>query len=362
MSTPLHPAHHRAARDPGRRPRQHAAQPERRARPVLHAQPADPDRQRRPHAASARCRAARRSARRWKTPPRWSSASRSARTSACCSRCRQAFADRDSGGRGLQTFDLRTTIHAVTAIESALLDLLGQHLDVPVAALLGEGQQRDAVEMLGYLFYVGDRTQDRSALRRRPGRRQRLVPPAPRGGDDARSRGAPGRSRARALRLQRLQAQGRRAARRRGGRCGDRAARALSAGPRHARPQRRLAAEGRDPPGPRHARRGGLRRRPLRRRRRLLRPRGDGRVPPRHRAADGDQHGRHRLAPADARAVAAERGHPAGRPAFLDHGRQRARGPDLPRLGPDLGLRIRTTTSTSRWPCSRTSARPRRAR
>jgi glucarate dehydratase len=70
----------------------------------------------------------------------------------------QKFADRDSGGRGLQTFDLRTTIHAVTAIESALLDLLGQHLGVPVAALLGEGQQRDAVEMLGYLFYVGDKS------------------------------------------------------------------------------------------------------------------------------------------------------------------------------------------------------------
>ena len=67
------------------------------------------------------------------------------------------FADRDSGGRGLQTFDLRTTIHAVTAIESALLDLLGQHLGVPVAALLGEGQQRDAVEMLGYLFFIGDK-------------------------------------------------------------------------------------------------------------------------------------------------------------------------------------------------------------
>ncbi|MES2945478.1 MAG: glucarate dehydratase [Pseudomonadota bacterium] len=67
------------------------------------------------------------------------------------------FADRDSGGRGLQTFDLRTTIHAVTAVESALLDLLGQHLGVPVAALLGEGQQREAVEMLGYLFFVGDR-------------------------------------------------------------------------------------------------------------------------------------------------------------------------------------------------------------
>ncbi|CAM5478469.1 glucarate dehydratase OS=Afipia felis OX=1035 GN=gudD PE=3 SV=1 [Afipia felis] len=70
---------------------------------------------------------------------------------------RTAFADRDAGGRGLQTFDLRTTIHAVTALEAALLDLLGQHLQVPVAALLGEGQQREAVEMLGYLFYVGDR-------------------------------------------------------------------------------------------------------------------------------------------------------------------------------------------------------------
>jgi glucarate dehydratase len=69
----------------------------------------------------------------------------------------QKFADRDAGGRGNQTFDLRTTIHAVTAIEAALLDLLGQFLDVPVAALLGQGQQRRQVEALGYLFYVGDR-------------------------------------------------------------------------------------------------------------------------------------------------------------------------------------------------------------
>jgi glucarate dehydratase len=70
---------------------------------------------------------------------------------------RGAFADRDAGGRGLQTFDLRTTIHVVTAIEAALLDLLGKFLGLPVAALLGEGQQRDAVLILGYLFYVGDR-------------------------------------------------------------------------------------------------------------------------------------------------------------------------------------------------------------
>ncbi|MEV6996087.1 enolase C-terminal domain-like protein [Streptomyces sp. NPDC093982] len=67
-----------------------------------------------------------------------------------------AFADRDTGGRGAQTYDLRTTVHAVTAVESALLDLLGQHLEVPVAALLGDGQQRDSVRVLGYLFYVGD--------------------------------------------------------------------------------------------------------------------------------------------------------------------------------------------------------------
>jgi glucarate dehydratase len=66
------------------------------------------------------------------------------------------FADRDAGGRGAQTFDLRTTVHAVTALESALLDLAGQAQGVPVAELLGDGQQRDRVPMLGYLFYVGD--------------------------------------------------------------------------------------------------------------------------------------------------------------------------------------------------------------
>ena len=66
------------------------------------------------------------------------------------------FADRDSSGRGQQTFDLRTTVHAATALESALLDLAGQAQGVPVAELLGAGQQRDSVPMLGYLFYVGD--------------------------------------------------------------------------------------------------------------------------------------------------------------------------------------------------------------
>lgn len=69
---------------------------------------------------------------------------------------RKAFDDRDVGGRGLQTFDLRTMVHVITALEAAFLDLLGKHLSVPVAALLGEGQQREAVKILGYLFYVAD--------------------------------------------------------------------------------------------------------------------------------------------------------------------------------------------------------------
>jgi len=78
---------------------------------------------------------------------------------------RLRFADRDSEGRGLQTFDLRTTVHALTAIESALLDLLGQFLELPVAALLGEGQQRSSVAVLGYLFFIGDRRKTNLAYR-----------------------------------------------------------------------------------------------------------------------------------------------------------------------------------------------------
>ncbi len=81
---------------------------------------------------------------------------------------RTEFADRDSAGRGNQTFDLRVTIHAVTAVESAMLDLLGQFLNVPVAALLGQGQQRETVAVLGYLFYVGDRTLTNLAYRCEP--------------------------------------------------------------------------------------------------------------------------------------------------------------------------------------------------
>ena len=70
-----------------------------------------------------------------------------------CQRATQALGEDQ---RGAQTFDLRTGIHAVTALESALLDLFGQHLGVPVASLLADGRQRESVEVLGYLFYVAD--------------------------------------------------------------------------------------------------------------------------------------------------------------------------------------------------------------
>src|ERR1019366_5191279 len=63
------------------------------------------------------------------------------------------FADPDGAGRGTQTFDLRTTIHAVAGLECALL------------ALLGEGRQRDSVPVLGYLFYVGNRRKSDLAYR-----------------------------------------------------------------------------------------------------------------------------------------------------------------------------------------------------
>lgn len=63
-------------------------------------------------------------------------------------------------GEGLARLDLKKmlsfVVHAEGAVEAALLDLVGQFMDMPVCALLGNGQQRDAVRILGYLFYVED--------------------------------------------------------------------------------------------------------------------------------------------------------------------------------------------------------------
>lgn len=77
-------------------------------------------------------------------------------------------ADFDTFGKGARTFELR--VNAVAALEAALLDLLGKALNVPVCELLGPCKQRDAVTVLGYLFYVGDRTKtDLPYLERSPG-------------------------------------------------------------------------------------------------------------------------------------------------------------------------------------------------
>jgi glucarate dehydratase len=85
-------------------------------------------------------------------------------------RVRQSIAGGDAGGMHhqvsseaearvlLQPHEINLRLeNVVTAIEAALLDLLGQHLGVPVCELLGAGQQRASVPMLAYLFYIGDR-------------------------------------------------------------------------------------------------------------------------------------------------------------------------------------------------------------
>lgn len=63
-------------------------------------------------------------------------------------------------GEGIQSLDiskLKFVVKAQWAIECALLDLLGQHLNLPMCELLGDGKQRDEIETLGYLFYVSDK-------------------------------------------------------------------------------------------------------------------------------------------------------------------------------------------------------------
>lgn len=68
--------------------------------------------------------------------------------------------DHAESGGDIQTLDiskLKFVVKSEWAIECAMLDLLGQYLEVPMCELLGEGKQRDEVEMLGYLFYVSDK-------------------------------------------------------------------------------------------------------------------------------------------------------------------------------------------------------------
>lgn len=145
---------------------------------------------------------------------------------ACCRQVLQRIhklAQRAEGddGEGIQTLDiskLKFVVKSEWAIECAMMDLMGQFLGVPMCQLLGEGQQRTEVEMLGYMFYVSDKNKYTA-----PGiqyldesnssdpwfrlRREEILTPS---GWWRKPRSA------REVRLQQLQAQGRRAAGRRG--------------------------------------------------------------------------------------------------------------------------------------------------
>ncbi len=243
---------------------------------------------------------------------------------------RNQFADRDAGGRGLQTFDLRTTIHVVTGIEAALLDLLGQHLGVNVASLLGDGQQRSEVEMLGYLFFVGNRHATPLAYQSQPDeqcewyrlRHEEAMTP------DAVVRLAEAAYEKYGFNDFKLKG---------GVLAGFEEAEAISALAKRF-PNARVTL---DPNGAwlleeaiqigkQSEGRAGLCGRSVRRRTGLLRPRSDGRVPPRDGPADRHQYDRHRLAADGPYAVATIGGYPAGGPALLDHAGVGARSADVP--------------------------------
>lgn len=67
---------------------------------------------------------------------------------------------RSRNSEGLQNLslaNLKDVVHSETAIESALLDLWGKFLNMPVCDLLGDGRQREDVVVLGYLFYQADK-------------------------------------------------------------------------------------------------------------------------------------------------------------------------------------------------------------
>ena len=253
---------------------------------------------------------------------------------------RTRFADRDAGGRGLQTFDLRTTIHAVTAVEAAMLDLFGQFLELPVAALLGDGQQRDAVKMLGYLFYIGDRrkttlpyrdkSQDKDDWNRlrneealTPEAVTRLAEAAHEryGFTEFKLKGGvlPGEQEMAAIEAMKQRFPAAQMNLDPNGAWSLDEAVALCKG------RGDILAYAEDPCGAE----GGL-----------FRPRDHGRVPARHRAQDRHQHGSDGLAADGSFHPSAVGRHPACRPAFLDALRDRSCGADVPRLGPDLGLAL----------------------
>jgi glucarate dehydratase len=71
-------------------------------------------------------------------------------------RIHERSAKNSEGLQNLSLANLKDVVHAETAVEAALLDLMGQFLGLPVCELLGDGRQRDDVVVLGYLFYQAD--------------------------------------------------------------------------------------------------------------------------------------------------------------------------------------------------------------
>lgn len=71
---------------------------------------------------------------------------------------RQQAASAPAGAETAHAQIFKKVTNVLTAVEAPLLDILGKHMGVPVAALLGDGRVREDVRFLAYLFYVGDRT------------------------------------------------------------------------------------------------------------------------------------------------------------------------------------------------------------
>ena len=301
--------------------------------------------------------------RRSKRRGRWSSAATRRATTRSSTRCAAQFADRDTGGRGVQTFDLRTTIHAVTAHRVRDARSAGP---VPRragggAAWRGHAARRGRGARL--LFFVGDRdARPISTTAAKPDADDDWFRLAQRRSADAGGRSCASRRRRSAVRLQRFKLKGGVLARRREMRRRSRLAErfpdaritldpngawSLEEAIRLCRDEHDVLAYAEDPCG---ARTGNSGREVMAEFRRATgMPTATNMVATDWRAAG-------------ARDSAAGGRHPARRSAFLDDGRVGARRADVRACGVSPGDRIRTITSTFRSRCSRTSPRRRRAR
>lgn len=66
---------------------------------------------------------------------------------------RQQATSAPAGAETAHAQIFKKVINVLTGVETPLLDILAKHMGVPVAALLGDGQVRESVRFLAYLFY-----------------------------------------------------------------------------------------------------------------------------------------------------------------------------------------------------------------